>query len=79
MILNKRDKIQEAQVQLDNRDHYRPLEKPMVTDTSYLKDTTDLINFIEKTQVSNDTILVSIDVTSLYTNISQEEGITIVC
>ena len=24
---------------------------------SYLKDTTDFINFIEKTQVSNDTIL----------------------
>ena len=33
VILNKRDKIQEAQVQLDNRDHYRPLENPMVTDT----------------------------------------------
>nr|XP_058953734.1 uncharacterized protein LOC131781097 [Pocillopora verrucosa] len=134
VILNKRDKIQEAQVQLDNRDHYRPLENPMVTDTlkkvneliaqlhngkhlddmtkkwlsqtpnppripifytltkihkplppiaqkqkSYLKDTTDFINFIEKTQVSNDTILVSMDVTSLYTNIPQEEGITIVC
>nr|XP_058942951.1 uncharacterized protein LOC131771192 [Pocillopora verrucosa] len=158
VILNKRDKIQEAQVQLDNRDHYRPLENPMVTDTlkkvneliaqlhngkhiddmtkkwlsqtpnppripifytltkihkplpvgrpiisgcegpterissfvdhllqpiaqkqkSYLKDTTDFINFIEKTQVSNDTILVSMDVTSLYTNIPQEEGITIV-
>ena len=46
---------------------------------SYLKDTTDFINFIEKTQVSNDTILVSMDVTSLYTNIPQEEGITIVC
>ncbi|CAH3104105.1 unnamed protein product, partial [Pocillopora meandrina] len=46
---------------------------------SYLKDTTDSINFIEKTQVSNDTILVSMDVTSLYTNIPQEEGITIVC
>jgi len=33
VILNKRDKIQEAQVQLDNRDHYRPLENPMVTET----------------------------------------------
>ena len=47
--------------------------------TSYLKDTTDFINFIEKTQVSHETILVSMDVTSLYTNIPQEEGITIVC
>ena len=46
---------------------------------SYLKDTTDFVNFIEKTKVSQDTILVSMDVTSLYTNISQEEGITMVC
>jgi len=42
---------------------------------SYLKDTTDFINFIEKTKVSQNTILVSMDVTSLYTNIPQEEGI----
>ena len=34
---------------------------------SYLKDTTDFINFIGKTQVSQDTILLSMDVTSLYT------------
>ena len=42
------------------------------------KDTTDFINFIEKTEVSQNAILVSMDVTSLYTNISQD-GITIVC
>ena len=48
---------------------------------SYLKDTTDFINFIEKTKVPADAILVSMDVTSLYTytqtctHISQEEGI----
>ena len=29
VILNKGDKIQEAQVELDNRDHYCPLENPM--------------------------------------------------
>ena len=46
---------------------------------SYLKDTTHYINFLEKTKVSEDTILVSMDVTSLYTNIPQEEGIHIVC
>ena len=46
---------------------------------SYLKDTTDFLNFIEKTKVAKDIILVSMDVTSLYTNIPQEEGITIVC
>ena len=47
--------------------------------TSYLKDTTDFINFIENTKVTEDAILVSMDVTSLYTNIPQEEGITTVC
>ena len=39
------------------------------TQKSYLKDTTHVINFMEKTT----TILVSMDVTSLYTNIPQEE------
>ena len=46
---------------------------------SYLKDTTDFLNFIEKTKVVKDTMLVSMDVTILYTNIPQEEGINIVC
>ena len=46
---------------------------------SYLKDTTDLINFIENTKVKKRTFLVSMDVTSLYTNIPQNEGIEIVC
>ena len=47
--------------------------------TSYLKDTTDFINFLENTKVTENAILVSMDVTSLYTNIPQEEGITTVC
>ena len=46
---------------------------------SYLKDTTDFINFIERTKVPKGTILVSMDVTSLYTNIPQEEGIRTIC
>ena len=46
---------------------------------SYLKDTTEFINFIERTKVPENTFLVSMDVTSLYTNIPQEEGITVVC
>ena len=46
---------------------------------SYLKDTTDFLNFIEKTKLPKSTILVSMDVTILYTNIPQEEGITTVC
>ena len=36
---------------------------------SYLKDTTDFINFMEKTKIPKSTILVSTDVTSLYTRI----------
>ena len=46
---------------------------------SYLKDSTDFINFIEITIVSENAILVSMYVTSLYTNIPQEEGIETVC
>ena len=46
---------------------------------SYLKDTTDFINFIERTTLPEGTSLVSLDVTSLYTNIPQEEGIKTVC
>ena len=46
---------------------------------SYLKDTTDFINFIEKAKLPPNTTLVSMDVTSLYTNIPQEEGTNTVC
>ena len=46
---------------------------------SYLKDTTYFVNFIENTKVPAEVILVSMDVTSLYTNIPQEEGIDTVC
>ena len=46
---------------------------------SYLKDTTDFVNFIENTKVPADVILVSMDITSLYPNILQEEGIDTVC
>ena len=44
---------------------------------SYLKDTTDSINCIEKTKVPTAAILVSMDVTSLYKN--PQEGIHTVC
>ena len=46
---------------------------------SFIKDRTDFISFIEKTKIGEDTILVSMDVSSLYTNIPQEEGTEIVC
>ena len=156
---NKSNKIQEAEVQLENREHYQPLEAPMVSNRQtkvdqiidklhpgkhiddmtkkwlaqtpsppripvfytltkihkpvpvgrpiisgcdgptekissfvdtllqpiaqkqqfYIKDTTDFISFIENTKIGQDTILVAMDVSSLYTNIPQEEGIKTVC
>ncbi|XP_067017845.1 uncharacterized protein [Acropora muricata] len=154
VIMNKSNKIQEAEVQLENREHYKPLEAPMgniaqtkvnqiidklhrgkhiddmaqissppiipvfytltkihkpdpvgrpiisgcdgptekissFVDTllqpiaqkqqSYIKDTTDFISFIGNTKIGQDTILVAMDVSSLYTNIRQEEGIEMVC
>ena len=45
----------------------------------YPKDATDFITFIKKAKLPNNTILVSMDVTSLSTNIPQEEGMTTVC
>ena len=46
---------------------------------SHIKDITDSINFVEETIIPQDTILVSMDVTSLYTNIPQDDGIQTVC
>ena len=46
---------------------------------SFIKDTTDFISFKEITKIGKDTILVSMDVSSLYTNIPQEKGTEIVC
>lgn len=46
---------------------------------SYLTDTTNLINFIERTSLPEDTFVVSLNITSVYTNIPQEEGIETVC
>ena len=55
------------------------LQPISTSQTSYLKDSTDFINFIEKTKMGKRTFLGTMDVTSLYTNIPQEEGITTVC
>lgn len=51
--------------------------KPLVTKlSSYVKDTTDFLNKIEKVdRVPANTYLVSMDVRSLYTNIPNEEGL----
>ena len=40
---------------------------------------TEFINFIERIKIGKDTILVPMDVSNLYTNIPQEEGIKTVC
>ena len=41
---------------------------------SYIKDTTEFINLVEKTPLPSGCILASIDVSSLYTNIPHSEG-----
>ena len=46
---------------------------------SSVEDTTAFITFIERTEIPEKTLLISMDVTSLYTNIPQEEGIQTVC
>ena len=55
------------------------LQPISISQTSYLKDTTDFINFIENTKVRVNAFLVSMDMTSLYMNIPQEKDITTVC
>jgi len=55
------------------------LQPIAVKQESYLKDTTDFINFIENTQIPDDVILATLDVSSLYTNIPQSEGIEVIC
>ena len=55
------------------------LQPIMKEQQSYIKDTIQFINFIEGTTVPQNATLDSMDVTSLYTNIPQEEGITTIC
>ena len=55
------------------------LLQPIATkQKSYIKDTTDFINFIENTQIPDNVVLAT-PTSSLYTNIPQEEGIDVVC
>ena len=56
----------------------KPLQPKVQIQDSHLKDTTRFMTFIESTRVPRNAFLVSVDVTSLYTNIKQEEGITMV-
>ena len=43
-----------------------------------MKDTTDFINLIENMHISNNVVLGTLDVSYLYTNIPQTEGIDII-
>ena len=55
------------------------LQPVAIKQESYIKDTTDFTNFIENTQIPDNVVLSTLDVSSLYTNIPQEEGIDVVC
>ena len=44
-----------------------------------MKDTTDFINLTENMHISNNVVLATLDVSYLYTNIPQTEGIDIIC
>ena len=53
--------------------------QPLVTKIpSYLRDSSHLINILGNLKISNDAILCTLDVTSLYTNIPNDEGINAV-
>ena len=55
------------------------LQPVAIKQESYIKDTTDFINFIENTQIPDNVVLATLDVSPLYTKIPQEEGIDVVC
>ena len=55
------------------------LQPVAIKQVSYIKDTTDFINFIENTQIPDNVVLATLDVSSLYTNILQEQRIDVVC
>ena len=60
----------------------RILQSTAQKQDSYLKDTTNFLNFIASTKLPKNTVPVSMDGTillGLYTNIPHEEGVTIVC
>mgnify|MGYP000031862209 FL=1 len=46
---------------------------------SYIEGTIDFINFIENMQFPDNVVLATPDVSSLYTNIPEEEGTDVVC
>ena len=55
------------------------LQPVAIKQESYIKDTTDFINFIENTQIPDNVVLATLDVSHLHTNIAQEERIDVFC
>ena len=55
------------------------LQPVSIKQESYIKDTTDFINFIENMQIPDNVVLATLDVSSLHTNTPQEEGFDVVC
>jgi len=45
------------------------LQPIAIKQESYIKDTTDLVNFIENIQIPDNVTLATLDISSLYTNI----------
>ena len=55
------------------------LQPVAIKQESYIKDTTDFINFIENRQIPDNVVLATLNVSPLYTNSPQKEGIDVVC
>ena len=51
------------------------LQSIAIEQKSYIKNTSDFINFIENTQIPDNAVLATLDVSSLHANIPQDEGI----
>ena len=89
MVKTTQEKVNDLISRLHQGEHIDDMTNNSFEDTlrqpvaqkqkSFVTDTTDFISFIEKAKIGQDKILVSMDLSSLYTNISQEEGTEIVC
>ena len=55
VVMNKEDKIKEGQSQLDNTDHYQPLDHPMVIETA--SKVTSLIEYLYDGQFIDETTM----------------------
>ncbi|XP_066291082.1 uncharacterized protein [Branchiostoma lanceolatum] len=79
VIMTREDYIKETLRQLSNTNHYKHIDSCLTGEHAALttiKDTTDFLQKLYKlVKISPTAILVTLDVSSLYTNIPTEEGI----